>query len=161
MVLKVHGGKDLPILQCVNEKADKWLVLWDMQEEEEGSYIYKGAILEHAPTIEDIQTIINNSINDEVSKVIFSGLKIDNNIVYLSLENQLNYKAAYDLAYQTNGKNLPVTFKFGENYYKSFSTIEELEKFYIAVRTHIDSAVKAGWEKKEAIDYNKYKALIV
>jgi hypothetical protein len=33
--------------------------------------------------------------------------------VWLSTENQFNYKAAFDLATQTGGKSLPVTFKFG------------------------------------------------
>ena len=33
--------------------------------------------------------------------------------VWLSSENQFNYKAAYDLAVQTGGATLPVTFKFG------------------------------------------------
>ena len=39
---------------------------------------------------------------------------------------------AYDLAVQTNGVSLPVTFKFGDNdnpvYYK-FTTLEELTDF--------------------------------
>lgn len=161
MVLKVHGGSDLPILQCINPSLNKWMVLWNKTEEEDGSFVYKGGILESTPTIDDIKNLINTEINSEVSEAITQGLVIDGQTVYLSLENQLNYKAAYDLAVQTSGKNLPVTFKFGVDYYKSFSTIEELEGFYMATRNHIDKAILSGWEKKKAIDYSQYEALLV
>lgn len=161
MVLKVHGGSDLPILQCINPSTSRWLVLWDKTEEEDGSFVYKGGILESTPTIDDIKNLINTEINSEVSNTITQGLVVDGHIVYLSLENQLNYKAAYDLAVQTNGKNLPVTFKFGLDYYKSFSSLEELELFYMATRNHIDKAILNGWEKKKAVDYGQYEALLV
>lgn len=161
MVLKVHGGSDLPILQCINPSTSKWLVLWDKAEEEDGSFVYKGGVLESTPTIDDIKDLINTEINNEVSEAITQGLVIDGHTVYLSLENQLNYKAAYDLAVHTEGKNLPVTFKFGVDYYKSFSTIEELEAFYMTTRSHIDGAILKGWEKKKAIDYSQYEALLV
>lgn len=161
MVLKVHGGSDLPILQCINPSTSKWLVLWDKAEEEDGSFVYKGGVLESTPTIDDIKDLINTEINNEVSETITQGLVIDGHTVYLSLENQLNYKAAYDLAVHTEGKNLPVIFKFGVDYYKSFSTIEELEAFYMTTRSHIDGAILKGWEKKKAIDYSQYEALLV
>ena len=38
----------------------------------------------------------------------------NNKRIWLSSENQFNYKVAYDLALQTNGANLPIIFKFGE-----------------------------------------------
>lgn len=85
---------------------------------------------------------------------------MDNNIVYLSLENQINYKSAYDLAYQTSGKTLPQTFKFGEDYYKVFNTLEELEEFYLKVRNHIDSCLDKGWQAKTSVDYSKYEELL-
>jgi hypothetical protein len=53
--------------------------------------------------------------------------------VWLSSENQFNYKAAYDLAVQTGGATLPVTFKFGTDevpQYREFVTLEELTDFY-------------------------------
>ena len=75
---------------------------------------------------------VNKFINEETDWKIKSGFTWKDYKVWLSSENQFNYKAAYDLAVQTNGVSLPVTFKFGDNdnpvYYK-FTTLEELTDF--------------------------------
>ena len=80
--------------------------------------------------------------------------------VWLSTENQFNYKAAYDLAVQTNGANLPQVFKFGstENpeYYK-FETVEELTDFYIKATTYINQCLAVGWAKKDSINWDEYQ----
>lgn len=75
-------------------------------------------------------------------------------------ENQFNYKAAYDLAIQTNGANLPQVFKFGstENpeYYK-FETVEELTDFYTKATAYINQCLAVGWAKKDNINWDDYK----
>ena len=75
---------------------------------------------------------VNKFINEETDWKIKSGFTWKDYKVWLSSENQFNYKAAYDLAIQTNGVSLSVTFKFGDNnnpvYYK-FTTLEELTDF--------------------------------
>ena len=80
--------------------------------------------------------------------------------VWLSLENQFNYKAAYDLAVQTEGKNLPVVFKFGSidspTYYK-FDTLEELTDFYTKAMKFINEQLTIGWTKKDSINWDDYK----
>lgn len=80
--------------------------------------------------------------------------------MWLSSENQFNYKAAYDLAVQTNGANLPQVFKFGstENpeYYK-FETVEELTDFYTKATTYINQCLAVGWAKKDNINWDDYK----
>ena len=48
--------------------------------------------------------------------------------VWLSTENQYNYKAAYDLAVQTGGETLPVTFKFGSDEQPEYHTFEKLDE---------------------------------
>lgn len=78
----------------------------------------------------------------------------------LSGENQFNYKSAYDLAVQTGGGTLPVTFKFGtdmEPVYRTFETLEELTDFYTKAMRHIQNALADGWEKKDAFDINLYR----
>lgn len=80
--------------------------------------------------------------------------------VWLSSENQFNYKAAYDLAVQTGGQNLPIVFKFGatdEPVYHTFSTVEELSDFYLKAMTYINTVLAEGWAEKDAIDWEKYK----
>ena len=67
---------------------------------------------------------------------------------------------AYDLAVQTNGKNLPVTFKFGTDnvpYYKTFDTVADLQDFYVKAMKHIQNALSEGWMKKGALDLALYE----
>lgn len=68
--------------------------------------------------------------------------------IWLSSENQFNYKAAYDLAIQTEGANLPIKFKFGttENpEYFIFESIEDLSDFYLSAMTFINKTLQEGW----------------
>ena len=79
--------------------------------------------------------------------------------VWLSSENQFNYKAIYDLAIQTNGKNLPVMFKFGtveEPVYYTFNTIEELNDFYLKSTKFIQQTLEDGWKEKDTFDFSPY-----
>lgn len=82
--------------------------------------------------------------------------------VWLSMENQLNYKAAYDLAVQTNGQVLP-TFKFGTTespvYYK-FESLEDLKDFYISAMSYITDTLATGWQEKDKIDWTVYEDLL-
>ena len=80
--------------------------------------------------------------------------------VWLSTENQFNYKAAYDLAVQTKGKSLPITFKFGSSsnpQYYTFNSLEELTDFYTKVINHVNECLKEGWKKKDSINWEDYK----
>ena len=83
--------------------------------------------------------------------------------VWLSSENQFNYKAAYDLAVQTSGSNLPVTFKFGDTknpvYYK-FETIEDLQDFYMKAMIHVNSVLSEGWTSKDSIEWEEYEKIL-
>ena len=102
---------------------------------------------------------VNKFINEETDWKIKSGFTWKDYKVWLSSENQFNYKAAYDLAVQTNGVSLPVTFKFGDNdnpvYYK-FTTLEELTDFYTKAIQYINTTLKEGWDKKDSIDWSLY-----
>ena len=98
--------------------------------------------------------------NSRTDERILSGFEYDGQPVWLSSENQFNYKAAYDLAVQTNGKNLPVTFKFGTDnvpYYKTFDTVADLQDFYVKAMKHIQNALSEGWMKKGALDLALYE----
>jgi hypothetical protein len=80
--------------------------------------------------------------------------------VWLSNENQFNYKAAYDLTLQSNGQTLPVLFKFGTTdnpIYYTFNTIEELSNFYISAMKYISDTLAEGWRMKDSIDWSLYE----
>jgi hypothetical protein len=84
--------------------------------------------------------------------------------VWLSTENQFNYKAAYDLAIISQGKSLPVVFKFGttENpIYYTFDSLEEISDFYLSAMAYINNTLEEGWKAKDSINWDIYKTIIV
>lgn len=80
--------------------------------------------------------------------------------VWLSKENQFNFKSAYDLAVQKNGATLPVTFKMGERngvpVYHTFETMEEADDFYTKALAFINQTLVDGWQKKDGFDWSLY-----
>lgn len=108
---------------------------------------------DHRPTREEIQADIEALINEQVAERIREGLVYDNIHVWLSKENQLNFRST---------PTIPVRFKLG-NYadgttaYKIFETREELESFNGVVADHIARCLNEGWDEKDAVDYSVYE----
>lgn len=112
------------------------------------------------PSFGQIKSFILSEINKRTDEKILSGFMWNGMQVWLSTENQFNYKAAYDLAVQTGGANLPTVFKFGSNdepKYHKFDTVEELTDFYVKAMTYINEQLAIGWVKKDAIDWSVYE----
>ena len=156
---RVEGYSDIKLLECTNPVKNKWRLRWDVTSKEDGESSYMEEELDHKPDDEEIRSIISQWYNSETDKKILSGLEYEGHTVWLSSENQFNYKAAYDLAVQTNGQNLPVTFKFGVEdapYYRTFDTLADLQDFYMNVMKHIQDALSEGWKKKDVLNVNLY-----
>ena len=83
--------------------------------------------------------------------------------VWLSRENQSNYKAKYDLHYQKpEALTFPTVYKIAENdqkeaIFEEFQNFEELEQFYLGGIAYIEATVQAGWAEKKAIDWTPYE----
>lgn len=82
--------------------------------------------------------------------------------VWLSQENQFNFKSAYDLAVQKQGATLPVTFKMGEHQdgtpiYHTFETMADAEDFYLQAVGYINQCLAEGWQEKDGIDWAPYE----
>lgn len=117
-------------------------------------------IFKNKPSFNQIKDYILQTLNDEIDDLIISGFMWKDMPVWLSTENQFNYKAAYDLAVQTKGKSLPITFKFGSSsnpQYYTFNSLEELTDFYTKVINHVNECLKEGWKKKDSINWEDYK----
>lgn len=158
---RAQGNAEVKLLECVNPVRNKWRVRWDVQEREDGSADYMEAELTHKPTDEEIKDLVRTWYNEQTDTAILSGFAYDNAKVWLSQENQYNYKMAYDLAVQTDGKTLPVTFKFGTDetpVYRTFDTLGELADFYTKMVAYIQTTLADGWKKKDALDLSKYNA---
>lgn len=157
MVSKIHGVA-APV-ECINYLRNTWMITWNQTEEEDGSTSFISERFDHKPSIGEVKETILAWYNTEIDNQIISGFIWKNTPIWLSMENQFNYKAAYDLAVQTEGKLLP-TFKFGttENpvYYK-FETLEDLQDFYLEAMTYVNETLRKGWEVKDSIDWSIYE----
>ena len=156
---RVEGNADVMLIECVSPAKNKWRIRWDIQEQENGSATYMEAEFKHKPSEDEIKQTVLGWFNEQIDIVILSGFEWDDMPVWLSSENQFNYKAAYDLAVQTDGATLPVTFKFGneEPCYHTFDTVEELTDFYTKAMLHIQHTLADGWKKKDAFNVEQYR----
>lgn len=157
---RVEGTSGVRLLECVNPVKNTWRVRWDVREREDGSADYMEENFLGKPSGETIRTVILGWYNEQIDREILSGFIYEDMPVWLSGENQFNYKAAHDLAVQTGGATLPVTFKFGTDevpQYREFVTLEELTDFYTKAMKHVQDTLSDGWRKKDAFDPEKYR----
>lgn len=130
-------------------------------------------------SIDTVKKAIIGDIDKDTDTKILTGYVWNNLPVRLRQEDQFNYKAAYDLAVQTDGANLPIKFKLGdtpitwenigteeepewvekggEPIYHTFETIEEITDFYTKAVAHINNCLNEGWQKKDSIDWSEYE----
>ncbi len=156
---KVTGNSGVQPIECTNPRKDKWKIRWDIVENEDGTAKYMEEDFDHKPSIDEVREVILGWHNDNIDAKIICGFVWKNREVWLSTENQFNYKAAYDLAVQTNGTSLPVKFKFGteeEPYYHEFTDLEELREFYTQALAYIRSVLEEGWAEKDKLDFTPY-----
>lgn len=157
--MKVNGCIGVLPIECVNPRKNKWKVRWNITEKEDGSSDWYEQDYDHKPTLEEIRDTIVKFHNGQVDAKILSGFSWKDMPVWLSSENQFNYKASFDLAVQTNGQNLPVRFKFGtdkDQKYYDFKTVDELSDFYTSAIKFINDTLQEGWAEKDSVDFSVY-----
>lgn len=160
---RVSGSSDVKLLECVNPRKNKWHLRWDVVETEDGSANYMELVLDHKPTLDEIKETIFSWHNQAIDERILSGYEWKGMKVWLSSENQFNYKAAYDLAVQMDGAILPLKFKFGttlEPVYHTFESLEELADFYIGSVMFMNATLNSGWDIKDANNWREYAKLL-
>lgn len=121
--------------------------------------IYKKVVSD--PNIEQVKSAVEGDINARTDKKILSGFVWNGKPVWLSSENQFNYKAAYDLAAQTDGASLPVKFKLGEDeegnpVYHTFTSLNAFTDFYTKAIGYINQCLNDGWNEKDSINWEEY-----
>ena len=108
----------------------------------------------HVPTHNEVMRVIDNHVNKLTDEKILTGYVWNNIPVYLSTENQFNFKAAYDVAMQTQGAILPITFKLGEGAegtpeYYTFEDMATFSDFYTGAIAFIQQTLAEGWQEKD------------
>lgn len=106
----------------------------------------------------ELISALQDRINAQVNAAILSGFAWNNMPVWLSIENQTNYKAAYDLAFQAQVMQMPFTpvkFKFGIDeapIYHDFTSFNELADFYVKAVGYIQGCYEDGWSEKDNLE---------
>jgi hypothetical protein len=152
--MKAFGHFD-SLIECINPKVNAWRVRWEISEG-----VYEEREFGYRPSLEQLQEVIKAWFNKEIDNKIISGFEWKEMPIWLSSENQFNYKTAYDLAVQTNGASLPIKFKFGTDespVYYTFESLEDFSDFYMSAVAHVNTVLNEGWEKKDSIDWEVYK----
>ena len=140
--------------------ARHYVLLLGVYEDENGKWQWKRDYYGAKPTRERLKADIEALINGMTDKKILSGFVWKDNPVWLSSENQFNFKAAYDLAFQTNGASLPARYKLGEDkegnpIYFDFEDLATFQDFYTGAIAYIQKCINDGWEIKDGVDYDE------
>jgi hypothetical protein len=157
--MRVFANKNVPLIECVNKKYNKYKVRFDIAAEDDDMISFYEVTFDHKPTINDIKSAIISHYNKIIDNNIVNGFVWKDMLIQLTLENQFNYKAAYDLAVQTNGATLPVMFKFGDSInpiYYTFKDLNDINDLYISSINHIQKCLSDGWNVKDNIDWSLY-----
>ena len=160
---------------CVRDDGSRYVIGYNLKAKPDGKtyewnevYLYKRQ--QPQLTLHDVKEAIIADINARTDERILSGFTWmpaaggDPIPVWLSTENQFNFKSAYDLAVQKQGATLPVTFKMGEledgtPVYHTFETMEDADDFYLQAVAHVNQCLADGWQEKDGIDWTPYEAL--
>lgn len=115
----------------------------------------------HLPSAQEIRNIIEEQINAITAERILKDFSWNGKPVWLSTENQINIKTAYDIARDTDGENLPLRFKLGETpesepVYHTFTKADTFGDFVKKMAAHIQKAISDGYTEKDSVDYTKF-----
>lgn len=156
--MRVNGSLGVKPIECINPPKNRWAVRWDIQPDEDNNCHYEERIFGYRPTLAEIKELILDWYNKKIETQIIGGFVWNGMLVWLSIENQVNIHAAYELAVQP-GAMLP-TLKLGTTeapVYHTFQSLEELKDFYFGCLTHIQIVRAEGWRDKDALDFAPYE----
>lgn len=150
---KVYGTTERHDSLIMYRKTGKAVLVFGYGKEDGQGYDYRHTF-NKLPTKEEVLTVIIDHVNSISDERILSGFVWHDKKIWLSTENQFNFKAAYDLTVQTGGATLPVKFKIWENddktpVYYTFETVEEFAECYTQALAYIIDVLNEGWIEKD------------
>ena len=151
---------EMPMRVTVARNPKNWVVTVNLNiEEVEGGFTCDSysVVIDHKPERDDILASVIEAINHKTDMKILSGYVWNGKPVWLSTENQFNFKAAYDVAVQTGGGTLPVKFKLGEDeegkpVYHTFKSMTAFTDFFTGALVFIQQALNEGWAEKDSAE---------
>ena len=105
---------------------------------------------------QEIIKLLEARIDKQTDEKILNDFVYDGNAYYLSLENQMNFKALNDIR---DSLTYPVKVKH-QSGYAEIATAEDYHGFYLAGMAFIQLAIKNGWNEKDALQDKTTEQLI-
>ncbi|MCP4100858.1 MAG: hypothetical protein GY750_05440 [Lentisphaerae bacterium] len=105
---------------------------------------------------QELLQLLKAKIDVETDENILNGFLYKDKSVKLSLENQMNYKAEYDMRELLT---YPHKIK-ADNEYVMLESFDEYAAFYVAGVQYIRSCIEAGWNEKDTLDSKTTAELI-
>lgn len=141
----------------VQTGKSEWMLMWGVTESDGECYGWRKTY-DHKPGEDEVRADLCALINEQTEEKILHGLVYEGVTIWLSKENQMNFKAAHDLAVQTEGETLPVTLKAGEDengtaIVMDFKTQTAIHLFWVECYKHIQKCLEDGWNMKAQVDY--------
>jgi hypothetical protein len=161
---RIQGSKGVELVECINPVKGKWRVRWNVVEDENGaSWLERD--FDHKPTLAEIKDVVLSWYNQDTDKKILSGFVWNGMSVWLSEENQRNFKSAFDaeIFLQSMGQSsLPLLFKLdedenGDAIYFTFESMSVFADFYLRALGYVKNTIAEGWLAKDAIDWSAYE----
>lgn len=148
---RAEGTQDVALIECINPHKGTWRIRLDITETENGA-TWMEHDFDHKPTGDEIRSLFVEMVNEEVQQRILTGFTYDGDPVWLSTENQLNFRSA---------PNMPVRFKLGEDnhgnpVYRNFTSQNSLTAFNKAIANYIAECLNDGWTRKDAFNVQPY-----
>lgn len=155
-------------------RGGKFVICYNVEEFDERYYVVSETYADNifGMTFDGLKDLVLGDINDSVDEKILSGFQWTvlhgddagtTANVWLSKENQNNFKAKHDAAKEyPQLVSWPMKYKIGEKedktpVYEYFQNIEELAQFYLGGISYIEQCYNEGWAKKDAVDWTPYE----
>lgn len=148
--------------QVIKIGVKNYLLIYGYGTDEDGNGYNFRKNYDHKPTKTELKEDITQLIDCTTDSKILQGFRWNEVSVYLSTENQMNFKAAFDLNMQTGGLMLPVKFKLGEDtegnaVYHTFENMDDFTNFYTSAVSYINQCLNEGWAEKDSLDMSSYE----
>ena len=141
--------------QPVVEDASRVVISYGLKELGEGkAEWYEVAFYKKQgkPTLDAVKAAVLADINERVKAKIVGGFIWNEQPIWFSEENQMNWAQA----------KCPASFKIGEQMdgkpiYHDFETQDEMSAFFTECVQWKQQCLNAGWQEKDAIDWSIYE----
>ena len=89
---RAEGSKDVAPIVCLNPRRGTWRVRLAITETEDGAE-WMEEDFDHRPTADEIKALFVGLVNERVQQSILTGFTYGDKPVWLSEENQLNFRS--------------------------------------------------------------------